>query len=170
MRPIFKKVGAFILMLTLLASAAGCGGKPGGQTEDFSGEGTGTQPIADPSAPEGQGADINAPLDEFLIGAWMAPALNVMTERQVLAIYYDGTIELYYATPGASDTEETWVGGSWELDETAPGTWRVDGNKLIAKFENDSISFETDVRVIDTDSIEIEVFYTRSEYRRLPVS
>ena len=56
------------------------------------------------------------------------------------------------------------------MDEPATGTWRVDGNKLIAKFENDSISFETDVRVIDAGSIEIEVFYTRSEYRRLPVS
>ena len=36
--------------------------------------------------------------------------------------------------------------------------------KLIAKFENDSISFETDVRVIDAGSMGIEVFYTRSEY------
>ena len=100
----------------------------------------------------------------------MGPPSNVMTERRVFAIYYDGTIESYYATPGTDDTEETWVGGSWKLDEPAPGTWRVDGEKLIAKFEYDSISFETDVRVIDADSIEIEVFYTRSEYRRLPVS
>ncbi|NLE56693.1 MAG: hypothetical protein GX617_17300 [Lentisphaerae bacterium] len=122
------------------------------------------------SEPNNQSADINAPLDEFLIGSWMGPPSNVMTEREILAIYYDGTIEKYYATPGAGDTEETWLGGSWKLDEPAPGTWRVEGNKLIAKFENDSISFETDVRVIDAGSIEIEVFYTRSEYYRLPAS
>ncbi len=122
------------------------------------------------SEPNNQSADINAPLDEFLIGSWMGPPSNVMTEREILAIYYDGTIEKYYATPGAGDTEETWLGGSWKLDEPAPGTWRVEGNKLIAKFENDSISFETDVRVIDAGSIEIEVFYTRSEYHRLPAS
>ena len=128
----------------------------------------GQQPQA--TAPNVQSADINAPLDEFLIGSWMAPPSNVMVERKVLAIYYDGTIESYYATPGPDDTEETWVGGSWKLDEPAQGTWRIDGNRLIAEFENDSISFETVVRVIDADSIEIEVFYTRSEYRRLPIS
>ena len=120
--------------------------------------------------PSDQSTDINAPLDEFLIGSWMGPPSNVMVEREVLAIYYDGKIEKYYATPSASDTEETWVGGSWKLDEPAPGTWRIVGNKLITKFENDSISFETDVQVIDADSIEIEVFYTRKEYRRLPIS
>lgn len=127
----------------------------------------GQQPQA--TAPNVQNADINAPLDEFLVGGWMAPPSNVMVEREVLVIHHDGTIEQYYATPGPDDTAETWLGGSWKLGEPSPGTWRVDGDKLIAEFENNLLSFETDVRVIAADSIEITVFYTRKEYRRLPL-
>ena len=99
----------------------------------------------------------------------MAPPSNVMVEREVLVIHHDSTIEQYYATPGPDDTAETWLGGSWKLGEPSPGTWRVDGDKLIAEFENNLLSFETDVRVIAADSIEITVFYTRKEYRRLPL-
>ncbi len=112
----------------------------------------------------------DASLEDFLIGSWMGPPSNAMVERKVLVLYYDGIIESYYATPGPDDTEATWLGGSWQLDEPARGTWHIDGNRLAASFDNDSISFETDVRVIDANSIEIEVFYTRSEYHRLPLS
>jgi len=122
------------------------------------------------SEQDSNGVSTEASLEEFLIGGWLGPPSNAMVERKVLVLYYDGTIESYYAKPGPSDTEETWLGGSWQLDEPAQGIWHVDGNRLIASFDNDSISFETDVRIIDTNTIEIEVFYTRSEYKRLPVS
>ncbi len=123
-------------------------------------------------APNNQGADINAPLNKFLIGVWMGPPSNVMVERQVLYFFNDGTTQICYATPGPGATEENFfgVGTPWKLDDPVSGKWRVEGKKLIAKFEIDSISFETDVRVIDADSIEIEVFYTRKIFRRLPGS
>lgn len=114
--------------------------------------------------------DITAPLEEFLVGSWMGPQSNVMVERRVLALYYDGTVEFYYAKPGDGDTEETWLEGSWTTDEPVSGTWRVEGTKLIAELDIESLSFESEVKVIDVDHVEIEIYYTRSEYRRLPVS
>ncbi|MEN1761164.1 MULTISPECIES: hypothetical protein [Anoxynatronum] len=128
---------------------------------------TGDQPAA-ASESGSQAVSADAPLEELLIGSWMKEPSNVMVERSVLTFEKDGSAMTYYATPGAGDSEETWHTGSWKKDEPIGGTWKTAGNMLTAEFENESSSFETEVRVVDANTIVIEVFYTRSEYVRLP--
>ena len=153
----------FHIVLSLNQAPAGASAdRPGNQVAASE-----SQPAA-VSESGSQAVSADAPLEELLVGSWMKEPSNVMVERSVLTFEKEGSAMTYYATPGAGDTEETWQTGSWKKDEPISGTWKAEGNMLTAEFENELNSFETEVRVVDANTIVIEVFYTRSEYVRLP--
>ncbi|MBW6462964.1 MAG: hypothetical protein K0B84_02085 [Firmicutes bacterium] len=142
----------FHIVLSLNQSAADA---PGGQQAEETETGS-------------QTASVDAPLEQMLIGSWMREPSNVLVERTIRVFNADGTVLGIVAKPGSGDTEATWNTGSWEKDAPINGTWIVDGDMLIVEFENDLISFETEVRVVDANTIVIKEVHTLYDYYRLP--
>ncbi len=121
-----------------------------------------------PSGSYSQELSTDMPLEQFMVGSWMRESSNVMVERSVYIFNADGTAMSFYATPGPGDMEATWTTGSWEKDEPNIGSWRIDGDKLSVEFENDLISFESIVQMIDENTIAFNNSFNINEYYRLP--
>lgn len=114
-----------------------------------------------------QSVDVDAPLEEFLIGSWMREASSVVSERTVHTLSADGKAKMELGLPGEGDTAQTWHTGMWKKDVSTEGTWRIEGKRLIVSYENELVSFETDVEVISANAIKIEELHSRRLYERI---
>ncbi len=109
----------------------------------------------------------DAPLDQFLVGSWMADEL--FGEYRVKTFKADGTAIHTMDKPGGpGDDINNWPNGNWTIVESAIGTWTVSGITLITEVEPDFLGLDTEVKIIDEDTIEIWELHTKTLYYRVP--
>jgi hypothetical protein len=113
------------------------------------------------------GVSADAPLDQFLVGSWMADEL--FGEYRVKTFKADGTAIHTMDKPGGSgDDINNWPNGDWTIVESASGTWRVSGTTLITEVEPEFLGLDTEVKIIDENTIEIWELHTKTLYYRVP--
>lgn len=125
-------------------------------------EGDPEEPAASTGAPSA-----DAPLDQFLFGTWMGEEL--FGEYQTRTFNADGTTVFTMDKPGgAGDDINNWPGGGWTIVESARGEWAIVGDLLVAAVEPEHLSVETEVKIIDQNTIEIVELHTKRIYKRVP--
>ncbi len=129
---------------------------------------TAVQDSADPEAPaaEAPAISVDAPLDEFLVGSWMRDEL--FGEYKVKTFNRDGSTVFSMDKPGPGDDINNWPDGSWTIVQSATGVWIVVGDILVADVDPEHLSLETEVKIIDNNTIEIVELVTRTIYYRVP--
>lgn len=108
----------------------------------------------------------DAPLDEFLVGSWMRDEL--FGEYMVKTFNRDGSTVFSMDKPGPGDDINNWPDGSWTIVQSATGEWAVVGDMLVAAVDPEHLSLETEVKIIDNNTIEIVELVTRTIYYRVP--
>ncbi len=129
---------------------------------------TAAQDPADPAAPAADEPAISedAPLDEFLVGSWMRDEL--FGEYKVKTFNSDGSTVFSMDKPGSGDDINNWPGGGWTIVQSATGEWAVVGDLLVAAVTPEHLSLETEVKIIDSNTIEIMELHTKTLYYRVP--
>jgi hypothetical protein len=126
----------------------------------------------DPSEPEAPapstsgGVSSDAPLDQFLVGSWMRDEL--FGEFKVKTFNADGSATFSMDKPSPGDDINNWPGGGWKIVESATGKWITDGAILIATVTPEHLSLDTEVKIIDENTIEIVEMHTKTLYYRVP--
>jgi hypothetical protein len=129
---------------------------------------TAAQDPADPEAPAAEEPAISedATLEEFLIGSWMRDEL--FGEYMVKTFNRDGSAIFSMDKPGSGDDINNWPGGTWTIVQSATGEWVVMGDLLVAAVTPEHLSLETEVKIIDSNTIEIVEMHTKTLYYRVP--
>ncbi|MDZ4132643.1 MAG: hypothetical protein U1E11_05845, partial [Dethiobacteria bacterium] len=126
----------------------------------------------DPSEPEAPatstsgGVSADAPLDQFLVGSWMRDEL--FGEFKVKSFNADGSATFSMDKPSPGDDINNWPGGGWKIVESATGKWITDGAMLIASVTPEHLSLDTEVKIVDENTIEIVEMHTKTLYYRVP--
>ncbi len=123
-------------------------------------------PVAEEPATEEPAVSADAPLDEFLVGSWMGDEL--FGEYKVKTFNSDGSTVYTMDTPGPGDDINNWPDGSWTIVQTASGVWIVVGDMLVTDVDPEHLNLETEVKIIDNNTIEIVELVTRTIYYRVP--
>lgn len=129
---------------------------------------TAAQDPTDPEAPVAGEPEIaeDATLEEFLTGSWMRDEL--FGEYMVKTFNSDGSTVFSMDKPGAGDDINNWPGGTWTIVQAAAGEWVVMGDLLVAAVTPEHLSLETEVKIIDSNTIEIVEMHTKTLYYRVP--
>ncbi len=129
---------------------------------------TAAQDPADPEAPIAEEPPVSedASLEEFLIGSWMRDEL--FGEYKVKTFNSDGSTVFSMDKPGSGDDINNWPGGGWTIVQSATGEWAIVGDLLVAAVAPEHLSLETEVKIIDSNTIEIVELHTKTLYYRVP--
>ena len=129
---------------------------------------TAAQDPADPEAPAADEPPVSedASLEEFLAGSWMRDEL--FGEYKVKTFNSDGSTVFSMDKPGSGDDINNWPGGGWTIVQSATGEWAVVGDLLVAAVTPEHLSLETEVKIIDSNTIEIVELHTKTLYYRVP--
>jgi hypothetical protein len=126
------------------------------------------QDPSDPEAPmtEEPAVSVDASLEEFLVGSWMRDEL--FGEYKVKTFNSDGSTVFSMDKPGSGDDINNWPGGGWTIVQSATGEWAIVGDLLVAAVTPEHLSLETEVKIIDSNTIEIVELLTKTLYYRVP--
>jgi len=125
----------------------------------------GAEDADDPAVGAAEPSDL--PLEQFLVGSWMRDEL--FGEYMTKTFNANGTTIFTMDKPGgAGDDINNWPGGTWQIVEAASGEWAVVGPLLVADVTPEHLSLETEVKIIDQNTIEIVEMHTKTLYYRIP--
>ena len=93
---------------------------------------------------------------------------ELFVEYKVITFNRDDSTVYTMDKPGPGDDINNWPDGNWTIVQSASGVWIVVGDMLVTDVDPEHLNLETEVKIIDNNTIEIVELVTRTIYYRVP--